>query len=597
MAATQIVILGGGFAGVYTAMYLEKKLKPGEADIHLVSRDNYLVFSPMLPEVISGSIEILHAITPIRGLCHRTLLHTREVESIDLDNREIVTSPGIRQVPHKIRYDHLILGLGTQLSFAGMPGVEQHGIPFKNLGDALYIRNHVIHALEEADIETDPELKQQLLTFVVAGGGFAGVEGVAELNDFVREAAESYQTFKSKDIKVYLLHAEDQVLPEVKPRLRIYAQNLLQRRGVEIKFNCRLAAATASEAILNTGEKIPTRTLITTVPGAPHPLVAGLPGAKDNRGKVPVDEFLQINVPGYENVWGLGDCCLVPAPNVPPDAPPRERYSPPTAQHAIRQGKCAAANIAAKLHGQPMQKFNFGGLGKMGALGKYNAVAEMFDNMLVSGPLAWLMWRAVYLAKLPGWDRKARVALDWFVDIFIRRDLVRLRLDPSEAMHREHFEPGEYVFRQDDIGDRVYFIVAGQVEILREADGGEKRIDILDSGDLFGEMALMTDQRRNASVRALTALDVMTVSRNDLSSLITHVPGIKEGLHEVMQRHVKSGAAVAAAAGSESNPPVVEAASEANPPEVELSAESKAPGVEVGAESKAPDVEVGAAAP
>nr|MDQ2732927.1 FAD-dependent oxidoreductase [Armatimonadota bacterium] len=305
MAKTQIVILGGGFGGVYTATYLEKLLKPDEADIHLVSRENYLVFSPMLPELISGSIELFHAITPIRELCHRTHLHTREVEQIDLEGKTITTSPGIRAIPHQLTYDHLVLGLGTQLSFRGMPGLEQHGIPFKNVGDAFRIRNHVIHALEEADIESDPEIKQELLTVVVAGGGFAGVEGVAELNDFLREAAKSYVSFKPSDIKVILLHAQDRILQEIKEKLGVYAQNLLQKRGVEIRFNTRLAGASACEAILTSGEKIPTRTIITTVPSAPNPLLAGLPGAKENRGKVPVNEHMQLL--SHPGVWGLGD--------------------------------------------------------------------------------------------------------------------------------------------------------------------------------------------------------------------------------------------------------------------------------------------------
>ena len=308
--ATRILILGGGFGGVYAAMTLERLLKkhPG-VEIALVSKENYLAFQPMLPEIISGSIGILDTISPIRRLCPRTNLYTREVESIDLDRRVVTTSSGMRPRPSQLEYDHLVIALGTVTKLSDQQGLREHAMPFKYLGDALVLRNHIIHALEEADIEEDPEMRRALLTFVVAGTGFSGVEALAEINDFVREAARSFRNVNPGEIQVVLLHAGPLILPELPKDLGTLAQRLLQRRGVDIRLDTRLAGATAEYALLQGGERILTRTLVSTVPSAPNPLVADLP-CKMERGKIVVNE--QLEVSGYPSVWAVGDCAWVP---------------------------------------------------------------------------------------------------------------------------------------------------------------------------------------------------------------------------------------------------------------------------------------------
>src|SRR6266496_2691320 len=271
----RIVILGGGFAGVYTAMHLEKALRRrDDLEILLINKENYFVFQPMLAEVVSGSIGMLDTVSPIRRMLPRTDLHVREVESIDIENQTITTTPGLHPHPNVIPYDHLVLALGNVTDFRGLRGLPEHAIPFKNLGDALFIRNHVIHVLEEAAIEhNDKRLRLQLLTFVVAGGGFSGVEVVAELNDFVREVVRNYPQIDSSEVRVVLLHALDRILPELDERLALYAQNILAKRGVEILLNTRLKAASSEEAILADGARIATRTLISTIPSSPNPLI------------------------------------------------------------------------------------------------------------------------------------------------------------------------------------------------------------------------------------------------------------------------------------------------------------------------------------
>src|SRR6266567_2011786 len=271
----RIVILGGGFAGVYTAMHLEKALRRrDDLEILLINKENYFVFQPMLAEVVSGSIGMLDTVSPIRRMLPRTDLHVREVESIDIENQTITTTPGLHPHPNVVHYDHLVLALGNVTYFRGLRGSPEHAIPFKNLGDALYIRNHVIHVLEEAAIEhMDERLRRQLLTFVVAGGGFSGVEVVAEINDFVRGVIRNYPQIEARDVRVVLLHALDRILPELDEKLALYAQKILARRGVEIRLNTKLEAATGDEAILADSTRISTKTLISTVPSSPNPLI------------------------------------------------------------------------------------------------------------------------------------------------------------------------------------------------------------------------------------------------------------------------------------------------------------------------------------
>ena len=529
---TRILILGGGFGGVYTALTLEKTLKRelgrGEVEIALVSRDNYLTFQPMLPEVVSGSIGILDTITPIRRLCPRTDLYTRAIEEVDLDRRRVTLASGVGSRQLSLEYDHLVIALGNVTSFAGQPGLAEHALPFKYLGDALTLRNHAIHALEEADIERDPRARSGLLTFVVAGGGFSGVEAVAELNDFVRSAARSFRNIRPEEIRVILLHAGDLILPELPRDLAGFAQRLLTNRGVELKLNTRLAGATGEAALLKNGERIETRTLVSTVPGGPNPVVAAMACPKD-RGRIVTDAHLEV--PGHAGVWAVGDCALIM------DAATGEG-SPPTAQHAIREGRCAAENIAAAIRGTDTRAFAFKALGKMGSLGHRSAVAQVLGIKL-SGFLAWWLWRTVYLMKLPGLDRKLRVAVDWTLDLLLPSDIVQLRTDRAVSIRREHFEAGQAIFREGDHGDWLYIIEDGEVEVRKAISGqGETPIRRLGPGDCFGEIALLGDHVRTASTHSLTSANVLAIDRDACQALLSTLPPLRDFFNRLLEERV-----------------------------------------------------------
>jgi NADH dehydrogenase len=528
----RIVIIGGGFAGIYTARELERLLRGrDDYEITLVNRENYFVFQPMLPEVISGNIGILDTVSPIRRLLPRTSLHVRTVESIDPVGRTVTTSPGVHPHPHTIEFDYLVLALGCVTDFRGLRGLTEHALPFKNLADALHLRNHVIGVLEEAAIEEDAEIRRQLLTFVVAGGGFSGVEVVAELNDFVREAAASYPSIDPAELRVVLIHSQERILPEVSEKLGGFAARLLRRRGVELELGARLKAATREHAVLAGGSRIATRTLVSTVPASPHPLIDALAVPKAPNGRLAVDRFLRLE--GSECIFALGDCAMVPEPS-------GNGFSPPTAQHAVRQARTAARNLVASIRGGALAPFAFGGLGKMGSLGRRSAVAEVF-GVGISGFLAWWLWRTVYLMKLPGWGRRLKVATSWTLDLFLPPELVELRLSGSSGILSEHFEPGEMVFHQGDLGDRLYIIISGAAEVVRAG----RVLARLGPGHCFGEMALLQGTVRNAGVRCVEPMQVLNLPKREYRLLDAYLPALHASFERVASARRQAEAAPA----------------------------------------------------
>ncbi len=531
----RIVIMGAGFGGLYAAMKLEKLLSwHDDYEIILINRENYFVYQPMLAEIISGNVGVFDTVSPLRQLLRKTTVLVRDIEHVDLENKVITTSPGIVPVPHRIDYDYLVLGLGNVTDFRGMTGLTQHALPFKTMEDALRLRHRVIHALEEAAIEDDPFVRQALLTFVVAGGGWSGVECVAEINSLVRGTLHTYRSLKAEDVRIILLHAGDTILEQLVPSLRVLAQRVLQNAGVDIRFSSLLTAATGTEAIVkhkdtNEIEGIPTRTLVSTVPSSPNPIIESLNLPKDKRHRVLTDTTLQVK--DSDHIWAVGDCAAIPDPNDPTGA----THCPPTAQHAVRQGEVCAYNIVATIRNARKKTFGFKGLGNMGALGHHSAVAQVFGFRL-SGVVAWLMWRGVYLMKMPGWDRKVRTATAWLMSQVLPQDIVELRLEETRGVVQEHYEPGQVIFNQGDIGDRLYIIKKGSCDVIRMDDGFARKIVTLQAGQFFGEMALLNQTTRTATIRAVEPLDVLSVPKKDLSELIEHLPALRESFQHIIEQ-------------------------------------------------------------
>ena len=545
MAMKRVLILGGGFGGVYVAKALEKlRTDREEFDIAIINKDNYFVYQPMLAEIISGHVGIFDTVSPLRSLLRKTDVIVRDVESIDLANKRVITSPGFKPVKSEYPYDYLVLALGNVTDFRGLTGLTQHALRFKYLSDALTLRNHVIRTLEEASVEKNPKLKEALLTFVVAGGGWSGVECVAEMNDFVRNVARKYRNVDPKQVRMVLLQSDTRILREMDEGLALAAQDVMRKNGIEIRLETRLAAATGDEAVLNTGERIPSKTLVSTVPGSPNPVIEALDlpkgigrgGKSNHRIRVGLD----LQVEGSDHVWAIGDCAQIPEPGDTTG----EKFCPPTAQHAVREGELAAHNIVAAMRGGQKKLFAFKGLGQMGVFGHHSAVAQMTMGGMkfnVKGYLAWLMWRGVYLIKLPGWDRQVRTLTAWLTASFLPTDTVQLTMRPQAGIVQEHYEPGQYVFNQGDLGDRLFIIIKGTAEIIKTENRVSKRLAEIGKGKYFGEMALLREGQhtRSAAVRAIEPLDVLSVPRQDIVSLVEYMPALRESFQDLMDQRDK----------------------------------------------------------
>jgi NADH:ubiquinone reductase (H+-translocating) len=420
----RITILGGGFAGMRVAEYLEEQLG-GSVLITLVSETNALLFTPMLSEVAGSSLEPSHITTPLRSNLHITKFIRAHVTGIDLAAHRVHLAPGAADTAEDrkedIPYDHLILALGAVSNYLGMANLERFSFNFKTLLDAIRIRNHVIEMFEAAEREPDPSVRKPILTFVIAGGGFAGIELAGALNDFARGILADYPGLHQEELRIIVVHSRERILPELSESLAHYAQKRMENRGVVFRLKTRLIDAQPRMVVLSDGE-IPAHTLVWTAGTAPNPLLKSLAVEKDKRGAVVVDDTLAV--PGHPGTWALGDCAAIR--DVKTGKP-----CPPTAQFALREAELVVKNIKAQMEGSPLQGFHFNSLGAFCAVGHQAACAELTlplahgRSLRFSGLLAWFMWRGIYLSKLPGLERKIRVLMDWTVELFFPRDIVQ----------------------------------------------------------------------------------------------------------------------------------------------------------------------------
>ncbi|HEU4792102.1 MAG TPA: NAD(P)/FAD-dependent oxidoreductase, partial [Nitrolancea sp.] len=398
----RILILGGGFAGVYAALNLQRTLGGLQAEVAIVNRENFFVFYPLLPEILSGSIETESVLNPIRLVVPKVTLYVGEVTGIDLAHQRAEIRHGLYrhyQEPRTLYYDHLIVALGGVPKTAGIPGLADYAFDVQRLSHAFALRNHLIDTLEQADIETDPDRKRRLLTFVIAGGGANGVEVAAHIRDLVFGSIRYYQNIEPGNLHVILIHGGNRLISDLPSRLGYYAERFLRRRGVEILFNCRVARVEPDAVYLKNGEVIMADTIVGSVGVTPNPMVTNLPVPHDRRGAIVVNN--DLSVPGYPNVWALGDNASVVDPHT-------EKPYPLTAQTAVREAKLVARNIAASLRGEPLTPFSYRTIGAMVALGHRSAVAYI-RGLTFSGFIAWWLYRTYYLLQLPRWDKRLRI--------------------------------------------------------------------------------------------------------------------------------------------------------------------------------------------
>jgi NADH dehydrogenase len=398
-----VLVLGGGFAGAYVAREL------GKRGATIVSRENFMLYTPLLPEAAAGTLEPRHCVVPLRAMCPHSELILGRATSIDVAAQTAVieTDEGTQTVA----WQELVLALGAVPRTVPVPGLSEHALSFKSLADAINLRNTVLHQLEAADAALDEEERSRRLTFVFVGAGYAGVEALAELSDLAEDALRYYPRLRSTRRRWVLVDAAPRILPEIPPPLGDYAAAELRRRDVEIHVGTSLESVSDREAVLGDGTRIPTNTVVWTAGVAPNPLLREWSLPLDERGRVEVNELLRV--PGREHVWALGDCARVP--NARSDVP-----DPPTCQHALRQARRLARNLTG-----PPAPYGYRMLGPVATLGRHKGIAEVLGVRL-RGFLGWWVTRSYHLYQLPLAQRKLRVVVDWTVSLFFRRDIAEL---------------------------------------------------------------------------------------------------------------------------------------------------------------------------
>jgi NADH:quinone reductase (non-electrogenic) len=508
VARPRVVCLGGGWASFYCARALRRAIRRGEVDVTVVGRDNFHIFHGFIAEMLTGRVQPGQIISPARRMFPPAHFHNAEIEAVDLERRVVTTARHLDGRRYELPWDHLLVALGSIDDLSRFPGIAEHTFRLKTYPDCFRVRNHILSMLELAEIEPDEAERRRLLSFVVVGGGYGGIEVAAELHDFIRVAAKrEYPRIDPAEGRVVVVHSGERILPELaktQPKLVRYAERYLTGRGLELRVRVGLAAATPEEAVLTDGGRIATRTIISSAGTALSPLLATFPVERDERGRLCTDEFLRVR--GLDGVWAAGDNAAVPHP--------KQGTCPSLAIFAMTQGKQAGRNILNQVRGRSPVAYRFTGFGDACSLGRRRAVA-LLKGVPVTGVPAWILWRTFFLRFVPTTDRRLRILLDWMLTPFFGRDVVEMRIREPFGVRRQHYEAGQDIIRQGELGQQLYFIWKGVVEVLQDDAEGRHQLAQLGAGEHFGEMSVFQGTRRTATVRAVTPVDIIAVGAHE----------------------------------------------------------------------------------
>src|SRR3954469_12903849 len=415
--AWNVLILGGGFGGLTAARRLERKLPPHSAKVTLVNDVNFMLYTPLLPGAVGGTLEPRHVVVPLREVLRYTEVHLGHVLAADPAQKVVhVRSIGGRE--ERLGYDQLIVALGSTSRTLPIPGLAEHALGFKTLSEGIALRNRLLQTLEQAEVEEDPAIRRELLTYVFVGAGYAGVEGLAELQDLAADTIERYPRARLDGVRFVLVEVRERIMPEVPESLAKFASAELRRRGMEIRTGTTVERVTERSVELSGGEVVPARTVVWTAGVKPHPIVASLGLPLDDGGRIRADRYCRVA--GHANVWAIGDAAAVP------DPAHKERSSPPTAQHVLREGKVVGDNVAAALSGSGKTRpFRYRTLGVFVDMGRKKAVASTLGIRWRGFP-AWFLARTYHLALMPGTNRRVRLLVDWTVGLMFGRDSAEL---------------------------------------------------------------------------------------------------------------------------------------------------------------------------
>jgi NADH:ubiquinone reductase (H+-translocating) len=516
MAKKRVLVLGGGFGGVFAAKALERQGR-GKLDVELINANNYFVFQPLLPEVAAASIHSSDAVVPLRQLLRRLQVRQAEIMGIDFAKKTVIVQ-GARLTPIELPYDELVLALGTGVDLKRFPGLSEHALTMKTLADAHRLRTHVIGCLESADVTREADVKEQLLSFVVVGAGFSGVETVAEVRELVRRALKYYPNIKPEEIRFYLVEYADRILPTFPADLAAYATQRLIKNGIEVLTGIGTKSATGSAVVLTDGRVIPTSTVVATIGNGPHPLVSAL-GLDMKWARIKTDRYMRV--PGLDGVWALGDAALIPLIDDPKEDP--AHYATQTAQFAVREGRQLASNIIAKIDGKDLKPFAYTSKGSLASLGMSKAVADVYGIKL-SGTIAWLLWRGFYLSFLPGLASKLRVGVTWLLNSVMPPNIVQIQVPPS-ATRYIHYRKGDTVFEPGMLIDGFYTVIKGNFELtIDNPETSEHFEKHFGPGEHFGERVLLKSALRTGRVVALDDGLLLFIAQKDFTRFARAFP-------------------------------------------------------------------------
>ena len=514
---TRVVCLGGGWVAIYLAGALRAAVRKGEVKLTVVSRDNYSTVHGLIAEMLTCKIQPQQINSSVREMITPALLHNAEIESVDVGNRLVLTRRSLDSRVYTLPYDYLVVGVGSVEDFSRYAGIADHTFPLKTFSDCYRLRNHLLSVLEMASIETNAEERRRLLTFVVAGGNYAGIEVACDLVDYFRFLSQTrYPELKFEEFRVVLVEAGPRILPELgtrHPSLVRYAEKRVLRLGLEMHLGTGLHAATGDGAVLNSGETIPTRSIITCTGMKPSPLLDQFPYERDVRGRLVTDQFCRV--PAAINIWAGGDCAAVPHPD--------GGICPPLAHYAQKAGAIIGANILRVAASRPLKPYSFNGLGEACTLGHRCAIAHM-KGVPAYGFLAWIGWRFIVLTMfVPSWTRRVRLMFDWWLTLILGRDVVNPRISERGAIYHVLYEPGQVIVAAGETGRYHYLLESGDVDVVSSDHKGEAVVSSLKVGDYFGDA---TRPGSDCCVRARTRVRLLVISGEAADALSTVRPDI-----------------------------------------------------------------------
>ncbi len=518
---TRVVCLGGGWVAIYLARALRPAVRSGAIKLTVISRDNYSTVHGLIAEMLTCKIQPQQINSSVREMIAPAQLHNAEIQSVDLTNRCVHTRRLLDGRAYRVPYDHLVVGVGSVEDFSRYAGIGEHTFPLKTFADCYTLRNHLVSVLETASIETDPAERRRLLTFVVAGGNYAGVEVACDLVDYFRFLTrQRYPELKSQEFRVVLVESGPRILPELgkrHPYLVSYAEKRIEKLRIELHLDTRLHAATGEEAVLTSGERIPTRSIITCTGMKCSPLLEQFACERDPRGRLVTDAFCRVA--GLTNVWAGGDCAAVPHPD--------GGTCPPLAHYAQKAGSNIGTNILREAAAKPLKAYSFNGLGEACTLGHRSAIAHI-KGVPACGFLAWIGWRFIVLTMfVPSWTRRVRLMFDWWLTLILGRDVVNPRIEERGAIFHVLYEPGQIIIAAGETRRYHYLVESGEVDVVGSDGGGEVILSSLKGGDYFGEGCRPVSEcciRARTRVRLLAidsqAADALSSVRPDLATIL-----------------------------------------------------------------------------